>query len=341
MLTRKAVNFVNRRAPRAQPFFLWLTYTAPHIGGPDPNPQPPVRLQDAPKPAPRHAHAFDSEPLPSRPNFNEADVSDKPAAIRNLPRLDADQVADIRRRYRCELESLLSVDEGVKKLVDALRARGELSNTLIIYTSDNGFFHGEHRVFQGKQRIYEESIRVPLQMRGPGIAPGTRVGELSINADLAPTIVAAANASPGLVMDGQSLIPVAQTAETRAAARDAELPASSRASRRSAPRVTSTPSTEAARRSSTTCRTTRSSFGTATATPPTQRSRPSSRPAFTNSRTAPVPAVAPVPSSAAPRPPITAVGLVRRRRHRIVTSACLNRRADLGLPPTHQADLTH
>ena len=210
VLTRKAVSFVNRRAPRTQPFFLWLTYTAPHYGGPDPNPQPPPNCKYAPKPAPRHAHSFDSEPLPSRPNFNEADVSDKPAVIRNQPRLDADEIATLRRRYRCELESLLSVDEGVKKLVDALRPGGELGNTLIVYTADNGFFHGEHRVFQGKQRIYEESIRVPLQMRGPGIAPGTRVDALSINADLAPTIVAAADASPGLVMDGQSLVPIVQ-----------------------------------------------------------------------------------------------------------------------------------
>jgi len=210
VLTRKAVNFVGRRAPNAQPFFLWLTYTAPHIGGPDPNPQPPPGCKYAPKPAPRHAHAFDSEHLPKPPNFNEQDVSDKPAAIRNLPRLDADQVSDIQRKYRCELESLLSVDEGVKKLVEALAAAGELNNTLIIYTSDNGFFHGEHRVFQGKQRVYEESVQVPLQMRGPGIPHGETVSGLSINADLAPTVVDAANADPGLVMDGRSLIPVAQ-----------------------------------------------------------------------------------------------------------------------------------
>ena len=69
VLTRKAVNFVNRRAPRAQPFFLWLTYTAPHYGGPDPNPQPPSDCKYAPKPAPRHAHAFDSEPLPKPPEL--------------------------------------------------------------------------------------------------------------------------------------------------------------------------------------------------------------------------------------------------------------------------------
>ena len=88
VLTRKAVDFVDRRAPKAKPFFLWLTYTAPHSGGPDPNPNPPFNCSGAAKPAPRHAHAFDSEPLPRPPNFNEANVSDKPAEIRNLPRLE-------------------------------------------------------------------------------------------------------------------------------------------------------------------------------------------------------------------------------------------------------------
>jgi N-acetylglucosamine-6-sulfatase len=211
VLTGKAVDFVNARAPKAQPFFLWLTYTAPHIGAPDPNPNPPGDCDGAAKPAPRHAHAFDSEPLPKLPNFNEADVSDKPPKIRNLPRLNADQVTDIQRKYRCELESLLSVDEGVKKIVDALTASGELSNTLLVFTSDNGYFHGEHRIPQDKTRIYEESIRVPLEMRGPGIPRGGSIGALAINADLAPTIVEVANAArPGLVMDGRSLIPVAQ-----------------------------------------------------------------------------------------------------------------------------------
>jgi arylsulfatase A-like enzyme len=209
VLTAKAVNFVNRRAPNPKPFFLWLTYTAPHWGGlPDPN--PPKDCRTTATPAPRHAHAFDSEPLPRPPNFNESDVSDKPAAIRGRAPLNADQIADIQRRYRCQLESLLSVDEGVKQIVQALAVNGELANTLLIYTSDNGFFHGEHRIFDGKMNVYEESIRVPLVMRGPGMPPGATVSDLVINADLAPTIVDAANANPGLVMDGRSLIPVAQ-----------------------------------------------------------------------------------------------------------------------------------
>jgi N-acetylglucosamine-6-sulfatase len=210
VLTGKAANLVNRRAPFAQPFFLWLTYTAPHAGGPDPNPNPPVNCQAAAKPAPRHANAFDSEPLPRPPNLNEADVSDKPAEIQNRPLLSSDRIAQIQRKYRCELESLLSVDEGVRKIVAALSAKGELADTVMIYTSDNGFFHGEHRLPGGKMHIYEESIRVPLLMRGPGIPPGVNVGDLAINADLAPTIVDVANASPGVAMDGRSLIPVAQ-----------------------------------------------------------------------------------------------------------------------------------
>jgi N-acetylglucosamine-6-sulfatase len=210
VLTRKAVSFVSRRAPKPQPFFLWLTYTAPHTGGPNPNPNPPFNCYGTAKPAPRHAHAFDSEPLPRPANFNEADVSDKPVAIQNLPRLSASEIANIQRQYRCRLQSILSVDEGVKAIVRALRVNGELKNTVLMFTSDNGFFHGEHRIPRGKSRIYEESIRVPLMMRGPGIPVGVSVNDLAINADLAPTIVGVANANPGLEMDGRSLIPVAQ-----------------------------------------------------------------------------------------------------------------------------------
>ena len=210
VLTETAVDFVDRRAPMAQPFFLWLTYTAPHIDVNDANLNPPFDCSNAAKPAARHAQAFDLEPLPQPPNFNEADVSDKPARIRNFPLLSSDQISDIQRKYRCELESLLSVDEGVKQVVEALSASGELDDTVIVFTSDNGYFHGEHRIPDLKRRIYDESIRVPLQIRGPGIPQGVTVDDPAINADLAPTIVDVADASPGAVMDGRSLIPVAQ-----------------------------------------------------------------------------------------------------------------------------------
>ena len=100
-------------------------------------------------------------------------------------------------------------------MVEALRASGELDNTLVVYTSDNGFFTGEHRVQSGKNRVYEEAIRVPLQMRGPGIPEGVTVDDLAVNADLAPTILDAAGATAGRVQDGQSLINFAAHPERR------------------------------------------------------------------------------------------------------------------------------
>jgi N-acetylglucosamine-6-sulfatase len=210
VLTRRAVHFIRGREQKPKPFFLWLAYSVPHVNGPNPNPNRPRDCGNAAKPPPRHARAFADAALPQPPNFNEADVSDKPASVSDRPPLGAAEIADIRRKYRCELRSLLSVDDGVKKVVRALRTAGELDDTLLIYTSDNGYFHGEHRIPEGKMRPYEESIRVPLQMRGPGIPKGVKIDPLVINADLAPTIVDAANADPGSAMDGRSLLPVVE-----------------------------------------------------------------------------------------------------------------------------------
>jgi N-acetylglucosamine-6-sulfatase len=203
-----AVDAINRHAPGG-PFFLGVMYTAPHSGGPNPSPQPPADCNAAPKPAVRHASVFDAEPLPQPPSFNEADVTDKPAAIQALPPMTAAEIANAQRRYRCRLESLLSVDDGVGRIVAALRSSGELDNTLIIFTSDNGFFAGEHRVQTGKNRVYEEALRVPLVIRGPGVPDGVAVDDLTINADLAPTILDATGATAGLTEDGRSLLPFA------------------------------------------------------------------------------------------------------------------------------------
>jgi N-acetylglucosamine-6-sulfatase len=212
VLTEKAIDVIDRRAPQRKPFFIHLSYTASHSGGPNPNPNPPTNeCAGTAKPAPRHADVFDSEPLPQPPNFNEADVSDKPEGIRTNPPLTGADIADITRNYRCRLGSLLSVDEGVGRVIDALRSRGELKNTLVIFTSDNGFFHGEHRVKTGKTRLYEPSIRVPYVMRGPGVPKsGKTVRDLIINADTAATIVDAANANARLPMDGRSLFRAAK-----------------------------------------------------------------------------------------------------------------------------------
>jgi N-acetylglucosamine-6-sulfatase len=205
--SQRAVDAVTRLAPSAQPFFLSVAFLAPHSGAPRETDDPTGLA--TPMPAPRHRDAFASEPLPEMPAFDEADVSDKPSFVRRRPRLSAEREAAITESYRQGLESLLAVDEGIVRMVGALRAAGELDNTLILFTSDNGFFYGEHRIPYGKVMVYEPSIRVPLIMRGPGVPAGERRGQLVTNADLAPTIMDAAGARPaGRVPDGRSLFPL-------------------------------------------------------------------------------------------------------------------------------------
>jgi N-acetylglucosamine-6-sulfatase len=211
--SRKAVDTVRRLAPAPAPFFLSVAFLAPHSGGPRESDDP--RNFATPAPAPRHRNRFAAEPFPQSAAFNEADVSDKPLGIRNRPLLNAQAIANITESYRQRLESLLAVDEAVAAIVAALRETGELDQTLIVFTADNGFFHGEHRVPSGKVLLYEPSIRVPLILRGPGVPRRGHVSEPVANIDVAPTIVDAARASALRTMDGRSLLPLAQDAGRR------------------------------------------------------------------------------------------------------------------------------
>ena len=94
---------------------------------------------------------FASAPLPQPPSFDEASVFDKPQIVADRRRLTLSDVAAIQENYQQELESLLSVDDAMGSVLGTLRRSGELENTLIIYTSDNGFFHGEHRLSRSEK----------------------------------------------------------------------------------------------------------------------------------------------------------------------------------------------
>jgi N-acetylglucosamine-6-sulfatase len=200
VLDRKAVDFIRRRAPSPTPFFLNFAPNAPHDSvkgatGPCSRAIAPF----PPQPAPRHVGLFKDQPLPKPPSFNQP-------TFRPGKPLTAAEIARLTMDYHCRLQSLQAVDESVRDLLVTLRETGELDNTLVIYTSDNGFLLGQHRL-RGKVTPYEESIRVPLVMRGPGVPHGKTVSDVVANIDLAPTIVDATNATPGLRMDGRSLLP--------------------------------------------------------------------------------------------------------------------------------------
>ena len=158
--------------------------------------------------SPRYEGRFAGLRAPRPPGFNEADVSDKPADIGKLPLLTPHQKAEIDALYRAQARSLLAVDDLVQNVVRTLKQEGVLNNTVILFTSDNGFLHGEHRVLQGKVLPYEPSIRVPLEIRAPGVPQGVHRRQLVENVDLTPTILDFAHANPGRVQDGQSLVPI-------------------------------------------------------------------------------------------------------------------------------------
>jgi arylsulfatase A-like enzyme len=162
-------------------------------------------------PAPRYARAFQNEPLPTEPSFNEKDMSDKPPFMRhsiNFRRLTDSEIEVLTSVYRHRLASLLSIDDAVEQIVQALANSNQLDNTVIIFTSDNGYFLGQHRIPFGKYLPYEEAIRVPLVIRGPGLAQDRVQKSMVGNVDLAPTILELARARPLRVMDGRSLVPL-------------------------------------------------------------------------------------------------------------------------------------
>lgn len=184
-----------------EPFFLWSSFIAPH-GTCQGNTE--ADCSGPPPAADRHAGLLGDVALPSlrSPSFNEADVSDKPRDVRTAPLADpAAQQALFTQRLR----TLAALDEAIAGIVATLEAAGTLDDTVILFTSDNGYLFGEHRLV-GKNVPYEESIRVPLLIRGPEIPAGERRRQTVGMIDLAPTIAELAAADPMVDIDGRSLL---------------------------------------------------------------------------------------------------------------------------------------
>ncbi len=198
VLKIRAKRFV-RNTPTEVPLFLMVTPFAPH--GPS-------------TPAPRHDGSYADATVELGPAVDEKDVSDKPAYIQARGKTDP---ARLTSRTIEQWESLLAVDEMVRTIVNTLEETGRIGNTVLIYTSDNGYSNAEHR-WNGKQVPYEESVRVPLVVRSDGeIPPGIVSDALVSNVDLAPTIADFAQVTlPGV--DGVSLRPL--MTDTSSSARD-------------------------------------------------------------------------------------------------------------------------
>jgi arylsulfatase A-like enzyme len=193
VLAERAVRLLERPAFGDGPFFMLVTPTAPHSSA---------------TAAPRHEGLFVGLEMPRGPSFDEEDVSDKPAYVKGQERVGKRELEQLERRFRRRRRTLVAVDEMVERIVSTLEARGLLQRTFVLFTSDNGWFDGEHRFVRGKAAPYDESTRVPLLVRGPGVPRGARREHLVVNVDLAPTLADMAGARPGGDVDGRSLLPL-------------------------------------------------------------------------------------------------------------------------------------
>ena len=188
-----------------KPFFLAVMPLAPHVeifGGNPPQDYHDIWAWDI-RPAPRHDGTLPI-PVPRPPSYNEPNISDKPWWLRKHEQLNAADEQNLATQYRHRAESLLAVDELLGELLVILAANAELDHTVVLFTSDNGFMNGEHRL-SGKSNAYEEAIRIPLYVHLPGMQQAVTVEQDVINNDLAPTIADIAGVVPGHEVDGRSI----------------------------------------------------------------------------------------------------------------------------------------
>ena len=171
------------------------------------------------KPAPRHAELYRGCEFPRRPNMlSPAEVvKSKPAWAEAFELKRSDQAQAVLRaiqagtqeEIRLRAAMMAAVDEGVGMIFDALARTGQLDRTFLLFLGDNGYFFGEHALGPERRFAYEEGIRSPFVLRYPPLAKaGTRVQELVLALDIAPTIVELAGGTPGRQVQGRSLVPL-------------------------------------------------------------------------------------------------------------------------------------
>ena len=207
ILNGYAVNFIQR--PHRQPFLLYLAHKAIHPEVTQNN-DGSVNVANSELfiPAERHQNLYAGKPIPHRPNYGRTPEG-KPALQRqigNLPPLGA-ATASRDETILGRQRTIAAIEDGVGEILKTLKETGQLDNTIIVFTSDNGYFYGEHGLSFERRLAYEESIRMPLLVRYPkAIKAGTVRDEFALNLDLAPTLLELAGVAVPRAMQGRSLV---------------------------------------------------------------------------------------------------------------------------------------
>ena len=209
ILNQFALDYVKQK--HAKPYLLYLSHKAVH---PDLVQNADGSLSDPSAgkfiPAVRHKQLYAEATIPHRANYGRAPEG-KPALLRpiaGVPPLGPTTGTDD-ETIRNRLRMLASVDDGLGQMIEALEKQGELDNTLIVFTSDEGYFYGEHGLSVERRLAYEESARIPLLMRWPKlIKAGGAIDEFALSIDLAPTLLEIGGAPAAMDMHGRSLVPL-------------------------------------------------------------------------------------------------------------------------------------
>jgi N-acetylglucosamine-6-sulfatase len=186
-----AVEFIQESAGRPEPIFLYIAPEAPHA---------PANY------VARHGSEFRYAQAPRVPSFDEADMSDKPEILRRIPPFTDAQIDATDKLQQWRLRCMRAVEDMVGAVLQALSETGRLESSYVFFTSDNGLLMGQHRLVDLKSTYFEEAVRVPLMIRGPGVPVG-QVGQLVLNIDLAPTLLELAGVPVPDSVDGRSLAP--------------------------------------------------------------------------------------------------------------------------------------
>jgi N-acetylglucosamine-6-sulfatase len=210
---------IRRRAAADRPYLLYAAYTAPHKGLPWEDDDPaPVRRNNGdvtvfrtPARPPEVRGRFDRV-ITAAPgeSWRDPDFGDKPNYLQVQPPLNSAERDGVLELTRQRAEAMWTLDQQVARTLRAIEESGEAARTVVVFTSDNGFFLGEQRMRQGKVLPYEPVLRVPLLIRGPGIPAGERRTDPFTSIDLAPTLAAMAGATPSHRVDGVSMAGVAR-----------------------------------------------------------------------------------------------------------------------------------
>ena len=192
VISGKAVSFITASAKAGEPFLLEVATFSPH--GPY-------------TPAPQDAQAFPGLTAPRGPSFDKL-PADAPAWLAGRQPLTAEQIKTLDTAYRKRAQSVLSIDRMIGNLRQTLEKTGVAGRTVVVFSSDNGFHLGEHRLAAGKQTAFDHDVHVPLVMAGPGVRQGAAVDATVQNIDLRPTFEELGGLTPGPAVDGRSLVPL-------------------------------------------------------------------------------------------------------------------------------------